>query len=148
MPRGVKRSEIEIIQAEIAATEKKRDQSLQAAADAKKAITKLQDKIEQQYSKEIAKACRTAGIPLEEVLNWIKGRQLENISSEKMAAPKAVAPKTVAPKAAAKKRPTPKKTAKAATRTKTAKKAPANAKSTVAATSSTTPDGDAPNSEG
>ena len=147
MPRGVKRSEIEIIQAEIAATEKKRDQSLQAAADAKKAITKLQDKIEQQYSKEIAKACRTAGIPLEEVLNWVKDRQLENISNEKPATPKAVAPKTAAPKAAAKKRPAPKKTANAATRTKSAKKAPANEKSTTA-TSSTTPDGDASGSEG
>ncbi len=53
MPRGVKRTEVEIIQAEIVAAEKKCEQSLKVAADAKKAITQLQNKIDQQLAKEI-----------------------------------------------------------------------------------------------
>ncbi len=64
------------------AAEKKRAKSLQEAAEAKKAIGKLQDKIEQQYAREIAKACRASGISLEEVLNWVKAQQQERISKE------------------------------------------------------------------
>lgn len=83
MPRGVKRTEIEIIQAEIRDAEKKREQGMRVANDAKKAITKLQNKIDQEYAKEIAKACRAAGIPLKEVLAWVQTRQKENLSAEK-----------------------------------------------------------------
>ncbi len=89
MPRGVKRTEVEIIQAEIAAAEKKREQSLKSAANAKKAITQLQNKIDQQLAKEIAKACRTAGIPLKDVLAWVQARQTENLGAEKPTAPEA-----------------------------------------------------------
>ncbi len=85
MPRGVKRTEIEIIQAEIAAAEKKREQGLRVAADAKKAITQLQNKVDQQLAGEIAKACRTAGIPLKDVLTWVQTRQAENLGAEESA---------------------------------------------------------------
>ncbi len=120
MPRGVKRTEVEIIQAEIAAAEKKREQGLQAAADAKKAITQLQNKIDQQLAKEIAKACRTAGIPLKDVLAWVQTRQAESPSADKPATPEA----------SAKRRSPAKKAAPAATRgrPKKAAAAPARAK--------------------
>ncbi len=87
MPRGVKRSEVEIVQAEILAAEKKREKSLKEAAEAKKAISKLQDKIDQQYAREIAKACRASGIPLEEVLGWVKKRQDESFDESSTAKP-------------------------------------------------------------
>ncbi len=93
MPRGVKRSEIEIVQAEILAAEKKREKNLKEAAEAKKAISKLQDKIDQQYAREIAKACRASGIPLEEVLGWVKKRQAENLEESGKTKPAAAANK-------------------------------------------------------
>lgn len=94
MPRGVKRSEIEIVQSEILAAEKKREKNLQEAAAAKKAISKLQDKIEQQYAREIAKACRASGLSLEAVLNWVKTQQAEAIENGGQAKPAAAAAKT------------------------------------------------------
>ena len=93
MPRGVKRNEIEIVQAEILAAEKKREKNLKEAAEAKKAISKLQDKIDQQYAREIAKACRASGIPLEEVLGWVKKRQAENLDESGKTKPAAAADK-------------------------------------------------------
>ncbi len=124
MPRGVKRSEVEIIQAEIAAAEKKREQSLKSAADAKKAITQLQNKIDQQLAKEIAKACRTAGIPLKDVLAWVQTQQAERFGAEKPAATEAAPAKRCSP--AKKTAPAstcgrPKKAAASPARTKKAK---------------------------
>ncbi len=133
MPRGVKRSEVEIIQAEIAAAEKKREQSLKSAADAKKAITQLQNKIDQQLAKEIAKACRTAGIPLKDVLAWVQTQQAERLGADKPAANEAPPAKRRSPAkktAPAATRGRPKKAAAASMRTKKAK-TPGKAKKEV-----------------
>ncbi len=128
MPRGVKRTEVEIIQAEIAAAEKKREQGLQAAANAKKAITQLQNKIDQQLAREIAKACRTAGISLKDVLAWVQTQQAESLGAEKPVAPEAPPAKRRSP---AKKATTPAtrgRPKKAATTPARAKKAKVPAK--------------------
>ncbi len=128
MPRGVKRTEVEIIQAEIAAAEKKREQSLKSAADAKKAITQLQSKIDQQLAKEIAKACRTAEIPLKDVLAWVQFQQAKNLGAEKPAAPEAPPAKRRLPAKKAAPAATRGRPKKADTKPARAKKAKAPAK--------------------
>lgn len=86
MPRGSKRSEIEILQADIAATQEKHAKFSQAASKEKQKLSTLQGKIDQAFAREIAKACRAAGIPLEAALKWVREQQEKAIEKDKAAA--------------------------------------------------------------
>ena len=129
MPRGVKRSEVDLYLADIEEAEKKRVKLMKAASDEKQKITALEKKIEQAYARDIAKACRASGIKLEDVLKWVMAQQEEAITKEKAAsddnaakAESAAVKKPASKRAAAKKPAARKPAAKRAAKPKTAAK--------------------------
>lgn len=131
MPRGVKRSEVQVLLDDIDAAQAKHDQFTKAARGEKQKISSLKAKIEETYARNIAKACRAAGIALEDVLKWVQEQQGKNNAAEKVtvdekaSAEKPAAsdkPAAAAEKPAAKKPATRKPAAKKPAAKKTAKK--------------------------
>lgn len=124
MPRGHRRSDIEILQDQIVEAQKRKDRNMQAVAKEKKEITRLEKEINRKMADEIAVACRTKGIPLKTVLEWVLSQPddeapapevktaaapKKNTGGRKPAAKKAQ-PKKAAPKKAAPRKKAPPKT--------------------------------------